>query len=299
MTHHRATSGFSLLQVLMAIAVLGVLAGMFAEMTVVLQKEVRRLGGRQGRILTSYQIDQIAMSPFGIKTSAGLSPLNDKLRVCVQGGTLPGCSSNCCTHGVKADFYLLDPRDTNPDFSARARLSGPATDPVFYDETGNNKCVGLACVYRVSSSFVPQCPGGVASCEHAEHLTVTLSVDPLEGKEYLMKSRTKNLIYFVSLNYQPFLTPVSNVTMAVGESRTISVYGNTGHPSEVQNFIFEKCQASNGAAAQVTCYGFLNGVGTLKLDGVAVGLSTITLQINDGGTENNLSNDLTFNVQVN
>ncbi|WP_374073574.1 hypothetical protein [Bdellovibrio bacteriovorus] len=292
-------NGFSLVQLLLAIGLLGILAGVFADMIINLQKEVRRTSAQQGRILASYQLDQITTSPFGVRTSALLPDvINEPLRACVRGGATTGCTSNCCQGGQSFDFILLDPRDTNPNLSARARLGGTSTNPVYYDEAGSNNCIPPRCTYRVATSFVAQCPGGVAQCDHAEHLVITVAMDPEPGKEYLMRPQKRTLIHFVNINYKPFISPISDQTLTAGSTVNLSVYGNSGHPSEVQNFIFAKCSSSSSATAKVTCYGFLNGVGTMRIEPLMAGTAQITLQINDGGMENNLSDDLTFDVVV-
>jgi len=289
--------GFSLLQMLIAAGALAIFVGVFSDLLVNLQKEIKRNKNKQDRVLNTYQIDQVVVSTFGMRTSASLVPLNDALKACVHGGATSLCTSNCCQNNVSSPFTLLDPRDTNPTLAEKARLSGPTDNPEMYDDNSKNGCTSN-CAYGVTSTFTPHCPGGVASCDHAENLKVELSFDPVAGKEHLMKPIKKSLIYFVNLNYQPFLTPIANQSVATGSNVMLPAYGNSGHPSEVQNFIFEKCTSATPTVATVTCYGFLNGVGTLKIDGVSAGTSEITLQINDAGAENNLSPDVTFTVTV-
>ncbi|MNL36586.1 hypothetical protein D3C87_1586720 [compost metagenome] len=150
----------------------------------------------------------------------------------------------------------------------------------------------------MTSRFIPHCPGGVSSCDHAEHLTVEMEYTPVAGKEHLMKPMKKSLIYFVNLNYQPFISPVTAQSLVTGGSITLSVFGNSGHPSEVQNFIFDKCEALDPSIVKVTCYGFLNGMGTLKIEGLSIGTTSVALRVNDAGAENNLSPELTFSVTV-
>jgi Tfp pilus assembly protein PilV len=297
MTSLKNQQGFSLLQMLIAAGILAIFVGVFSDLLVNLQKEVKRNKNKQDRVLNNYQIDQVVTSSFGMRTSADLVPLNDALKACVRGGPTSACASSCCQNNVSSSFTLLDPRDTNPVLAEKARLSGPTGNPAMYDDNSKNGCT-QNCAYSVTTSFTPHCPGGVASCDHAEHLKVEMSFDPVPGKEFLMKPIKKSLIYFVNLNYQPFISPVTNQTVTAGANIMLSVNGNSGHPSEVQNFIFEKCASATPAVATVTCYGFLNGIGSLKIDGVTAGTSVITLQINDAGAENNLSPDLTFTVTV-
>jgi Type II secretory pathway, pseudopilin PulG len=287
----RTQRGFSLIQALIAAAILAIFVAAFSDLLMNMQKEVKRNKNKQDRILINYQIDQAVTSPTGIKESA-LLPANSNLKACVLGGTSGGCQT-----GTVNQFYLLDPQDKNPDVSARTRLSGPVSDPVFYDDSSNSGCTAN-CAYTVSSTFKAHCPGGVTSCDHAEHLQFEMVYKPVQGKEHLMKETTKSLLYFVNLNYRPFITTIANQNIPVNGFQNISVYGNSGHPSEVQNFIFETCKSADEGVAKVTCYGFSSGMSTIKVNGISVGTTTITLQINDAGNENNISPEVSFNVTV-
>jgi|GEM_PF-2846792 hypothetical protein len=292
----RNQNGFSIIQALIAAGILAIFVAAFADMLLNMQKEVKRNKNKQDRILINYQIDQVVTSSYGLRGSAELAD-NIALKACVLGGAAGTCTTNCCQNDNVTQFYLLDPRDTNSNAALRSRLAGPVGDPQRYDDNSNNNCTNN-CAYTVKSSFRAHCPGGVSTCDHAEHLQVQLEYEPIAGKEHLMKPTTKNLIYFVNVNYQPFLNTVPPQSISRNVPTTLSVYGNSGHPSEVQNFIFDVCESSNESLVRITCYGFSSGMGTLQLEGLSPGSVTIRLKINDGGTENNLSNEISFPVTV-
>ena len=187
--------GFSLIQTLIAAGIIAIFVSVFADLLMNMQKEVKRNKNKHERILINYQIDQVVTSSKGVKESTELTQ-NAALKACVKGGQFGACLTNCCQNGVVYPFYLLDPRDENPDIPARARLSGPETDPVFYDDDSNVGCTAN-CAYTVTSSFKAHCPGGISSCDHAEHLQIEINYKPVQGKEHLMKETTKSLLYFV------------------------------------------------------------------------------------------------------
>jgi prepilin-type N-terminal cleavage/methylation domain-containing protein len=294
----RNNKGFSLIEVIVVIAVLSIIMAAFSDLIVGMQKEVSRMKNKQDRVITNYVIDQALTSPIGIGSSAELLPENEMLKACIKGGATPTCTSNCCTGEVEHEFFLLDPRDSKPEPGLRARLGGTTKYPVYFDRNGGNSCTDSNCFYHVITKFRARCPGGIANCSHAESLTTTVEIVAEPGKESMIKGQTRKLIYFVNLNYQPFAAPIIDQSFQKGGEITLNVYGNAGHPSEVQNFIFEKCNSSNEAIAKLSCYGFMNGVGTIKIAGLAAGTSKIILQLNDGGAENNMSEDLVFNVTV-
>ncbi|MCM2278083.1 MAG: type II secretion system GspH family protein [Oligoflexia bacterium] len=296
MTRQRRESGFTLIELLIAFGVLGAISLIMLSMMTNLQSEVKRLRDKSDRTLSSYYIDQIVTNQDGVRTSADLLPANADLKACVLGGASGSCTSNCCVGGQAKDFILLDPRDLNPDPAARARLSGTTATPLAYAADGT-LCQSGTCAYTIGTSFTARCPGGVSSCDHAEHLIVNIFQKTL-GVNPLIKSQDRSLIYFVNLNYQPFLAPIADQSISLGSSPTINVYGNSGHPSEVQNFLFDTCVSSAPAIVRLTCYGFVNGMGSIKIEGLQLGTANITLTINDAGSSNNISPPSTFTVTV-
>ena len=296
MTRLQNQSGFSLIQTLIAAGILAIFVAAFADMLLNMQKEVKRNKNRQDRTLITYQIDQVVTSPYGMRGSAEL-PVNNALKACVLGRAAGGASSDCVAN-TSTQFYLLDPRDTSPDVSLRRRLAGTEADPQRYDDNSNNNCVNN-CAYTIKSRFIAHCPGGEASCEHAEHLQVQLEYEPVKGKEHLMKPKTKNLIYFVNVNYQPRVVPLSPPPLNKGEIRNTPIYGYSGHPSEVQNFKIVKCLSSDENFVKVRCSDFFEGTATLQIEGVSPGTAEILLQIDDAGTENNISPEMKIPVTVN
>ncbi len=296
-TQRKYQLGFSLVQMIMSIGILSIILLSFADTLVGLQKEVSRNKSKQDRALNFYQIDQIFLSSYGLKASADLLPENNDLKACIKGGATSSCASDCCTNGQAFDFVLVDPRDTNTDIHKRMRLGGSLQTPAAYNDASSPGCVD-DCAYTISTSFIAQCPGGAATCDHAEHLAIKYIVEPVAGKEHKIRRQERNSTYFVNLNYEPFISPIGSQSIGMDTSSNLLVNGNAGHPSEVQNFIFKNCAVDDPAIAKITCYGFLNGVGTVKIDGVAAGTTRVNLQIDDGGIENNLSPELSFDVVV-
>lgn len=294
----RSDKGFSIVQMLIVAGILSIILFAFADLIIGMQKEVGRMKRKQDRVISNHVINQALTSNIGIRGSAELLPENEMLKACILGGATSSCTTNCCNGQDTFEFFLLDPRDSTVEAKNRARLGGTKASPAYFDQNSNSGCTPPGCMYRVLTKFKARCPGGVTSCSHSESLSTTVEIIPEAGKESMMKAQTRSLIYFVDLNYQPFISTIASQSVAVNSEITRSVYGNSGHPSEVQNFIFEKCESADSAIATVTCYGFMNAVGTIKIDGVAAGITKVKLQINDGGLNNQLSEVLEFEVQV-
>lgn len=294
----RTKQGFSILQLLLIAAILSIILSAFTDLIVGLQKEVGRMKRKQDRVMTIHVMNQALTSEIGIAGSSEFLPENEMLKACILGGSTSTCTSNCCNGSDTFEFYLLDPRDSTIEAKSRTRLGGTTAMPAYFDFNSNSGCTGENCLFRVITKFKARCPGGAATCSHAESLSTTVDIIPEAGKESILKAQTRTLIYFVNLNYQPSISPIPAQTVPVGSDITVTVYGNSGHPSENQNFIFSKCESNDSSISTVACYGFLNTVGTIKVTGLSIGTNKIKLQINDGGLKNNFSEDLEFNVEV-
>ncbi|MCM2322852.1 MAG: type II secretion system GspH family protein [Oligoflexia bacterium] len=290
-------AGFTLIEILIAFGVLGTLSLIMLTLMTNLQKDVRRLRDKGDRSLASYYLDQVITTQDGVRSSAELLPANEALRACVIGGAVGACTSDCCKANIDHEFILLDPRDLNSDPAARAKLSGKTSAPLSYNLDGT-VCQSSTCAYSIGTAFNAHCPGGATECDHAEHLVVKIAQKPLSAGAFV-KTSDRSLIYFVNVNYRPFIAPIAGQALAIGAKATVQVLGNSGHPSEVENFVFDRCESSATSIVKLTCYGFVNGGGTVQIEGLAAGTSTITLSINDGQPTNNISPAISFVVTVN
>ncbi|MDG0815552.1 hypothetical protein [Bdellovibrio svalbardensis] len=281
----------------------------YSNSIVNMQSRVSYANHRFSRQFSINQILTFLKTPNSLTESSGLS-LNSNLASCLFGTTTSTCTENCCNAGNEDGFYFIDPSDSNSDLNLKARLIGPPTAPVWY-KANNTQCpantVDLSdCSYSLSGTYTAVCPGNETTCHHAEHLiaTVHLVANPnTKVKGQNIKDQNFTLIYFNNINYPPSVLPVPDITLSLASATEteVSITGYSGHPSEVQNFIFEKCQSSNSSVVQVTTppdTPFSSGTAKIKLKPTGIGSAKVALQINDGGLENNLSKEAFFNVTV-
>lgn len=301
----QSNRGSMLVYILVATVVISILALSFTSRISGFQKEIassRKLATKQFDINRLLKLLQL---PNGLTESSGLIG-NENLFVCLKGGLLPGCTENCCQSGVVKSFSFIDPSDNNLSVNSKGKLVGTAAQPVYYNNDGS-KCLErdpLNCSYYLYSSYTAQCPGGDPTCHHAEHLNVTVHLKA-QAVSTQIKSQDVDykFVYFNDVNYTPEVRPIPSLTMYLDEPAEVEmdISGYSGHPSEVQNFIFNLCESADPAIVQITTppnQTFLGGVAKIKLKAMALGTTTINLQINDGGVENNLSKVLPVNVTV-
>ena len=256
----------------------------------------------RGRAFSLNQIQKMLSTTKSLSESARFLPQNNALQVCLEGGANGTCTENCCEGNIEQGFSFKDPLDTAPQIEMKRTLSAPPGSPVYYKADGG-VCLSAqqgslsGCAYGLTSTFIAQCPGGTASCDHAEHLQIKVQMKPL-GSFSQIKEKEFVSYYFPKVNYQPVVPVIGDQTLTVSVPVSIPMTGDPGHPSEVQNFKFEQCVSSNAAIVKVQCLAFAGGVGQIVLEPLAVGTTTITLQINDGGLTNFLSKASIFNVVV-
>ncbi|MEN0059649.1 MAG: hypothetical protein AAGB31_12490, partial [Bdellovibrio sp.] len=99
----------------------------------------------------------------------------------------------------------------------------------------------------------------------------------------------------------PKVVPMAKVVIKRNSTEDITITGDSGNPSEEQNFIFNLLQSSNSNIAAIVTPSntpFAGGVAVIQVQGVNVGTTTLQIQINDGGTENALSEVYFLEVEV-
>lgn len=301
--------GNVLLSVMFLIGILSFVAISFSTTITNLQKQ-----NASSKHLTSTSMDIQQMTAL-MKLKNGLSESaliegNRNLFACLNGGAIGGCLKNCCKSDVETGFYYLDPADTEIKGELKRRLLGPASQASYY--LANGLVCGAAnfdsqeCAYRISGSFLAHCPGGEASCSHAEHLrlNVKLEYNPkYPHSSVIPKDRDISFIYVNERNYRPSIEPIFDQTIYLEDAfeHEVLVRGNSGHPSELQNFLFTKCESADSKIVEVKSpvdQPFVGGIAKVKLKGVNKGTTKIKLQISDGGLEDGLSEEIFFTVQV-
>lgn len=306
----RRQSGSIVLYVMAIIAVVSVLCISISTTITNLQKQVANTKHSTDNSFNLSQIATLVKRHNGLAESAGVTG-NENLLACLNGGTTPTCTSNCCNGGVVYGFSYVDPADTNTNLNLKAKLFGTQASPIYYNHNNTpctpNPATGVnTCAYKIWGEFTAACPGGVATCDQAEHLRVTVNLNyeaaNFEGK-VLPKDKSFSVIYFNSRNYQPIVNPISSIDLYLGDGvdKDVVVSGNSGNPSEIQNFIFTKCASENTGIMQVTTppdQPFSGGSATIKLKPISAGQTKLLLQINDGGLENNISKEYSVLVNV-
>jgi hypothetical protein len=258
----------------------------------------------RGRDFSNTQIQKMLSTTKSLSESALFTPQNDALRVCLDGGPLGTCTENCCAGNTQVGFTFKDPTDTAPQITNKRSLTGPLAAPIYYRQDGtlcdiaNSGGDISSCAYTVTSIYEARCPASAANCDHAEHLKITVSAKALS---FFSQIRDKEFIsyYFPKLNYQPVVPVIPAQSLVLGTPSNVTITGDSGHPSEIQNFIFAQCLSAAPSIVKATCQDFAGGAAQIVLEPLAVGATTITLQINDGGLFNFLSKPYTFNVVVN
>lgn len=301
MRFYKSNQGMSLVEITVVMGTLILLTMGITSIIMVVSKHVKTTENSTQRNLTIFGISKTLAVSNTIKLSSQLLPQNEKLFACVLGGATSTCASNCCNHNESFEFYGLDPTGIIPNPTDRKKITGITGSSVNYSLSGDSCNPSLAfpngCAYQLVTSATSYCPAAVANCNHAEYLSINLEVKPYAG--YSIKPQIIKLVHFVNLNYKPTIPPVAAQTLNVSEIRNISITPNPGFPLEPATFFFSKCDSSNPAVATVKCYGFIDGRGTITIEGKAPGNVNITLQVNDTQEENFLSDDMIFPITVN
>lgn len=296
------SNGNILVYLLGMMAFISVMVFQFTSTASLYLEEVQSVKKIRGRNFAMAQTQKMLSTTKSLAESARFLPLNNPLRACLEGGPDATCTENCCQGGVEQGFYFKDPLDTAAQIENKRNLSGPANAPVYYKADGsicNPSLLGNlgGCVYGLISTFIAQCPGSASTCDHAEHLEIKVLMKPRDEFSRI-KEKPYFAYYFPKVNYPPVMPVLGDQALKVSIPQTIPVTGDSGHPSEVQNFKFEQCVSGDASIVKVTCQAFLGGVGQIVLEPLAPGTTTVTLQLNDGGLTNFLSKPYTFNVAV-
>ncbi len=289
----------------MALGLIAIATGLMAFPQVLIQKT---LGSSEQKIDRKIQIDSMKQKMSSIEdaltTSSLVTPANDTLCPCTQGGAFmvgatKVCALNVCQGGQEMEFDFYKPNTT-----PLTKLAGKSTSPVYYMVDGKD-CIPIpdvpesenGCAYKALSKFKPHCVGDLPTCDHANYISVTLEFLPI-GTKFVIGAEKTQFLYFVPLNYNPKITAILDQTLTLGSTSKLPVIADAGEASERQGFIFEKCESSDSTRVEVKCYRFIDSVGQIILTAKGAGTAQITLQINDGGSTNSLSNPMVFNVTV-
>ena len=237
------SGGFSLIEIVFAMAIFCVIVVITGRFLVTLQAYLQNSQRSSSRVMSIYGLYDSLANQNVFNQSMALSPENDNLRVCLAGGPLGGCSTNCCSANGEHEFVLLDLNDSTSDLSMKRRLLGTVAKPGYYNVDGA-PCNILTepCYYKVSGTFSAHCPAGASSCDKAELLTLSLRIQPTTPT-LAFKERSISLYYTPQINTKPTLQPVANQNLHVGERLKVPVYANSGHPQEKQNFFFSRKNA--------------------------------------------------------
>ncbi len=295
--------GFSLMEILVALAIVAFLLSLMFLPQLGLQKTILQGQKKSEAVLKLNNIKtKILLTSDSLTSSSLVLPENDRLCPCTQGGNFkvngnPVCTLTSCTSNVESGFSFYDPNPNTP-----GKLTGPPTNPVYYNMDGQ-LCSQLQdpetnCGYKMMTSFRAHCPGNFASCDHADYLVLILDIQPTAAFASEMAPEKTYYTYTVPLNYPPQIATVPAQTLTHPETRKIAITADPGDPTEVQNFIFEKCESSNPSVATVRCYKFVNSVAQILVTSQSPGTTQIRLQINDTSPSNSLSDISTFNVTV-
>ncbi len=305
----RDHNGSIMLYTLVFVAVVAVFFFSFSNVIHNLQLQVASNQKKADRQFDITQISKYMTMQSGLDESSA-APGNEALSVCLRGGAQASCVENCCESGKTTDFFFVDPTDNNPDINLKKKLTGPPASPAYFYANGS-PCVFNSqnpgdCTYSLISTFEAQCPGAQADCEFAEHLKIKVRMlfNPLaQRNSLLMKDREFNLISFNKRNYRPAVLPISTVTLYLNNptEQEVSVIGDSGNPSELQNFLFKKCESSNPSVVTLTSppdAPFSGGAVKIKMKPMSLGVAQIKMQISDGGLENDTSKEYALDVNV-
>lgn len=300
-------TGSALIMITIFILVISIIASLFINNIISYQKKIGLIKTFSNREFLINQIVSEMKNTVSLKNSLDVTG-NEKLKSCMLGQTYSGCSSNCCDSQQNVGFYFLDSTDLNTNVNLRRQLIGDSSaNGVSFDSTGNvcQFSSGL-CVYKLWGSFTPHCPGGELVCDQAEYLKVKVTLEPYPANtssQIVMKQKEIEFIVFNDVNFKPKIDPVSDQVLYLGSGDDIEVtiVGNSGNPSEKQNFIFSKCESTDESIFKVVTpidTPFSSAVAKIKIRPVAVGTAKIKLQVNDAGSQNNLSDEYYVNVKV-
>lgn len=301
--------GSMLIYVMVMIATLCVFSVSYSNSILDLKKQIVNTQFKTNISYDTSQVIKLIKLPNGLVESSTLGA-NQKILTCIKGGPAPGCATNCCNGNIEEGFYYVDTTDNNININEQKKISGPSNAPIYYNENGS-VCPYVngnpqTCAFSVTTTFKANCPGGETSCDHAEYLRVKISIEPILENIKTMgmrKEKISEFIYHINSNYQPEVIADSTVDLYLNDvaGKEIVITGGSGHPSEVQNYIFTKCISENVAVAALATPAnqpFTSGTAKVLLKPVSVGTTRLALQINDGGTENSISPEKFININV-
>lgn len=298
--------GLGLTKVILFVALFSIIIYGFTDSLVSLKKRTAQQTNKEKRFLANANLKRLLLSDFAISLSSYASE-NKELGYCALGLVDASCPDRkCCQHNKTFPIHLIDPTinlKTSDEkqrlewVKAAPRITGSQATPIFYTTQGVPNC-SENCAYSAYTLATPHCPGEEPTCLHAEHIKVELHlVSNSESKSFLKDSVT-SLIYPVQRNYPPIILNAIPYELMRETNQTFSISVDSGHPSEKQTYSFVKCEIENTTLAQVACGGFTNNMGFFTIQGIAVGATTITLQVSDGQMENDKSRAVTVNVVV-
>lgn len=276
--------GFTLTEVMLVAVISGIVVVATGQLVMTLQGQLKKSQQSSNRVLSIYRLSDRVTDKSAFLKSLALTPENDKLRSCMLGGPLVGtaCLSNCCTPSTTpVEFVLLDPTDTSNPLANRRKLLGTTAEPAFYTAEGETCASGSpGCFYKVTGNFLPRCPGGEATCDRADLMTINLLIEPATVTARV-KTRELKLQFAPNINSKPTIAAIVNQSVQVGKTVKVPVLGSSGHTQERQDLIFNTCESSDKNIATVTCYGFMNEKAQVVVTGVTAGSVTVTLKIDD------------------
>lgn len=298
--------GLGLTKVILFIALFSIIIYGFTDSLVNLKKRTTQQTNKEKRFLANTNLKRLLLSDFAISLSSYASE-NKELSYCALGFSDASCpDGKCCQHNKTFSIHLIDPSinlKTNDEkqrlewVKAAPRITGSQATPILYTAQGSANCTEN-CAYSAYTLATPHCPGEEPTCLHAEHIKVDLHLVANNDSKSFMRDSVTSLIYPVQRNYPPTILNAIPYELMRGTSQTFSISVDSGHPSEKQTYSFVKCEIENTTLAQVACGGFTNNMGFFTIQGIAVGATTITLQVSDGQMENDKSKAVTVNVVV-
>jgi hypothetical protein len=319
-------SGSAIIYVLLGLVVATAIVFGALDHVMIMNRAIGLFHKRSARTTSFEQIVQLVGIEGSLEDSVELGKGNppatvpSQLWTCINGGPAGAtCTTNCCkgektATGISnfSDLTLVDPMDTTLTLENKGILAGPASKPAYYTASGkpcNPTDANAVCTYSISGKFSARCPGNVELCDHAEHLHIFLELKPT-GKDLMVKAQTRDIYYFVNKNYQPFvkLPPaMQTIQLGVKPDLALTIQGDAGHPSEIDNLQFKKCHIADtsvvafndATAGGLGCGVFSGNQATINLVGKTPGQeTTLTYSVTDNKDEHSESDTYTVKIKV-
>lgn len=220
------SSGFTIIEVMIAAAIMAVLMLGFAEFTNHQNLAIKGNRALAERDALTNRLSRIAADATSLTVTANdSSNASNQFHDCVLGGSgSTACNTATCSAAAPCGLTLFD--------SQGSVVAGPPANPKYYDLNGA-PCTPLSatdanCAIQAIAEYFPSCGVGVPSCMQAQNITVKYTAQQKPGIQIsagpMMKPAVNSVLTMIPLSSGRFGAWISMSTVS-GASQTAPADG--------------------------------------------------------------------------